>query len=77
MSDAPEQWQGSGIGYDTFSIPIPSSRNAYRLLTVDAPTNGNITPAIVATWRLTAALMAMIFSNGDPAPIATGELPTP
>ena len=63
IKDAPNQWKGSGVGYDTFlSIPIRSSNTAYGLLTVDAPNTGDITPAIVATWRLAASVMATAFA---------------
>lgn len=66
VSDAPEQWKGSGVGYDTFlSIPIRSTAANYGLLTVDAPISGEITPAIVATWRLAAAVMANVFAIRD------------
>lgn len=66
ISDASEQWKGSGVGYDTFlSIPIRSTTKTFGLLTVDAPLSGDITPAMVATWRLAAAILATIFALRD------------
>lgn len=64
ISKAPEQWAGSGDGYNTFiTTPIASPTVGYGLLTVDAPETDSLTEDDENDLRLVAGILAMIFAE--------------
>ena len=64
ISKAPEQWAGSGDGYNTFiTTPIASPTVGYGLLTVDAPETDSLTEDDENDLRLVAAILAVIFAE--------------
>lgn len=64
ISKAPEQWAGSGVGYNTFiTTPIVSPTVGFGLLTVDAPETDSLTEDDENDLRLIAGILAMIFAE--------------
>jgi transcriptional regulator with GAF, ATPase, and Fis domain len=61
---APQDWAGSGVGYNTFiTTPITSTTQGYGLLTVDAPDTDSLTEDDENDLRLIAGILAMIFAE--------------
>lgn len=64
VSAAPRDWEGSGVGYNTFiAYPITSSSDAFGLLTVDAPLTDDLTEENVSEIGLVAGVAATILAN--------------
>jgi len=64
IARAPEQWAGSGDGYNTFiTTPIASPTVGYGLLTVDAPETDSLTEDDENDLRLVAGILAVIFAE--------------
>lgn len=61
---APDEWAGSGTGYNTFiTTPIRSRTEGFGLLTVDAPETDSLTEDDENDLRLIAGILAMIFAE--------------
>ncbi|MFS0852554.1 hypothetical protein [Microbacterium sp. 179-I 3D4 NHS] len=64
ISKAPDDWAGSGDGYNTFiTTPITSATVGFGLLTVDAPETDSLTEDDENDLRLIAGILAMIFAE--------------
>lgn len=73
ISKAPEDWAGSGDGYNTFiTTPITSATVGFGLLTVDAPETDSLTEDDENDLRLVAGILAMIFAEKQRGPRGRG-----
>lgn len=61
---SPDEWAGSGDGYNTFiTSVIASPTGSYGILTVDAPQTDDLTEDDENDLRLIAGILAMIFAE--------------
>ncbi|WP_431278283.1 GAF domain-containing protein [Leifsonia poae] len=63
IADAPNDWAGSGKGYNTFiAYPVTSSAAAYGMVTLDAVYTDDITEENVDEVGLVAGIAAVVFA---------------
>jgi hypothetical protein len=64
IATAPDDWAGSGNGYNTFiTTPIITPTGAFGLVTVDAPLTDTLTEEDENDLRLIAAILAVVFAE--------------
>lgn len=64
IATAPDDWAGSGNGYNTFiTTPIITPTGAFGLVTVDAPLTDTLTEEDENDLRLIAGILAVVFAE--------------